>query len=350
MSRRALIIVNYFTADLTRTAVATARASSEIPLDVIIVDNSVDARELAALRSIPDCRVIAMHANSGYSGGINRGVREVSCEVVILANPDVEFGARCIDRLVAALEVAAVSGPRFHWDRKGEWFLPPVDEGSTIGKLAEILASHSAMLRGIRDRSRIRRRRRFWSSDVPSVRTALSGAVMAMRTSTLRDLGGFDETFELYFEEIDFFRRLLRNGGRAVHVSNAHCRHLYNQSGRIDGSRERKFRESEAKYHAKWGSDWLLTLPAAREPNVEFLVKAPAESSLEVPPNSFLELSPLSNFASAAGWMGDGILARIPAEIIESVRPDPLYLRILDRSSLREIRRYQLVTDTMNGQ
>lgn len=342
MIRHALIIVNYFTAHLTRHAVESAREASRTPLDVILVDNSVDEGELAALREIPRCVVVAMETNRGYAAGINRGMSEVSNDFVVVANPDIAFGPLCIDRLVTALNVAAVTGPRFHWDDGGEWLLPPVDAGSAAGKFGQSFASHSRFLAEMRDRARVRARRRFWETSNPSVQPALSGAVMAMRRSTFHRIGGFDEAFALYFEEIDFFRRLSLEGGRALHVPDAHCRHLYNQSGRLDRMRAEKFTASEARYHSKWGSGWLGRFPS-KPPALKPFVTIAADSQIPLPAHSIVELSPLPSFESAAGLVAERTSVRIPDEILASVSPDPLYLRILDREILRESARYELV-------
>src|SRR5882724_5631981 len=128
MTTRSLLIVNYRSAPLALDAIRTARAASSQPLQVVVVDNSVDPSEVELLHRDADV-VIASPRNLGYAGGINLGRRACDGEVVIVSNPDVRFGEMAIDRLV---EVdAAVAGPALFWDDRHEWMLPPAELHTT---------------------------------------------------------------------------------------------------------------------------------------------------------------------------------------------------------------------------
>ena len=146
-----LLLVNYRSAQLAREAIRTARASSSSPLQVIVVDNSCDEAEAAALRDAADTLLVSTR-NLGYAGGINAGRRAAAGETLVVTNPDVTFGAGAIDRLAGELRDAAVAGPALFWDSAHEWMLPPGDLGTGWEKIDEILAGRSRDWFGQRDR------------------------------------------------------------------------------------------------------------------------------------------------------------------------------------------------------
>ncbi|HEX9492088.1 MAG TPA: glycosyltransferase, partial [Thermoanaerobaculia bacterium] len=78
-----LVVVNYRSAPLAIEAVRTARAATGSPLQVIIVDNSVDANEANALRAHADV-VIVGDKNLGYGAAINRARAKSDGDVMVV--------------------------------------------------------------------------------------------------------------------------------------------------------------------------------------------------------------------------------------------------------------------------
>ena len=113
MTSVSLLVINYRSSALAADAIATARAASSMPLQVIVVDNSVDPAEADALRGSAD-KVVVSPRNAGYAAGINAGRKFCDGDVIVVSNPDVRFGENAIDQLVDAN--AAVAGPALFWD------------------------------------------------------------------------------------------------------------------------------------------------------------------------------------------------------------------------------------------
>lgn len=337
-----LLVVNYRCAALTRDAIRTARAASSAPLQVVIVDNSCDPGEAEALRGIADTLIVS-DRNRGYAGGINLG--RVSCagEALIVTNPDVTFDAMAIDRLVEALERAAVAGPSLSWDEAHRWILPPGDPYTGRSRLDAILAGRLHAWRARRDRRRFLQRVQFWTLETTTPVAMLSGAVMAIRASTFDQLGGFDERFPLYFEETDFMRRVTEHRERIVYVPAARCRHLHNQSAvQIAEEAAERYGQSEKRYLEKWNGPLAAQLLKRLE---RPLSPQPAQStggpvaldgmfdgkldSAEV----VVEASPLASFETAAGYLprpGDGREIDVP----DNAWTAPvIYLRTVVRTS-----------------
>lgn len=328
-----LLLVNYRAAGLAAEAIRSARASCRQPLHVVAVDNSLDDSEARRLREDADLVVVAPR-NSGYAGGINLGRPHCRGEIVIVTNPDVVFAEGAIDHLLAAFagQRVAVAGPALFWDAQHRWLLPPADEGSLLDKAGEALASRSRSWARRRDRARIRRRLSFWSLREVTRVGVVSGAVMAIRLRDFDRAGGFDERFPLYFEEIDFLRRVRRGGGEVVYVPAARCRHIYDQSaGTARAHAVSAFGASEVAYLEKWygraATRVVTSLGRRRGPENP----VPHEPALVVPaPGLVVEASPLPSFATAAGLLSPPPEVDLPPEVWESFRGEAVYLRAVD--------------------
>lgn len=337
--RISLLLVNWHSAEHAVRAIDSARAASVEPLEVVVIDNSVDQQEAGRVRALPADRVVVADSNLGFGAGMNRAAEASSAERIVMANPDVIFRPSAIDLLMRTLESgAAVAGPRFVWDDDARWMLPPADPHTMTSVLSQAISSRSRRLWEPYVRARTQRRVRFWSETGASSTDALSGAVLAMRRSTFESAGGFDERFHLYFEETDLLRRIARKGGRVVHEASSIVRHLYNQSGRRNPERDEIYSRSEMMFHRKWyRTDAHLRL---RRP---VAVPAAGKSGPEVTCEgaAWLEASPDPHFLTAAGCRVESGKASLPPEVIESLHGGRLWLRAI-RADSSELARWEL--------
>jgi len=341
-----LLIVNYRSAALAAGAISSARAASVEPLQVVVVDNSCDAREADALRVHADVLIVSGR-NRGYAGAINDGRRVCTAGTIVISNPDVTFKAGSIDALVAPIDDrTAVTGPALFWDDACEWFLPPADLHTGPEVFAAAVASRSSRLSRIRDRNRILRRIAFWTLQQLTPVNSISGAVMAVSAEAFDAVGGFDERFFLYFEETDFLRRLSEQRRRIVYVPSAKCRHLYNQSASQSSEAPALYASSEQRYLEKWNGPFVArTLSRIRRPPrmppAEDLSGPLDRSDLDV----VIEASPLSSFETAAGCFPRQMRVEIPPEVWRTYRGDSLYLRVVKRDTAEVLATYRRRTD-----
>lgn len=338
MSRLSLVIVNFHSADLTARAIASARATTDETLEIVIVDNSCDTAEADRLRNAGADRVIVSDQNRGYGGGLNDGVAAASGDVLLLANPDLVFHERAIARLLAELsDDVGLTGPRFFWDAGNHFMLPSPERPRPWRKRSEIFAETSASLQPVFDFSRFRRRVTIWTAEEPLDLDVLSGALMAVKRDTFERIGGFDERFRLYFEEIDFMERLVRAGKPLRYVPDAHCQHFYNQSAGASSDSARLFVESEIAFFEKWYGEGVLSSMRRRPARRAVQLPPMAESTtIDVPTDGasyVIELSPLPQFESAAGCLADPGPFEIPPDIIASLRGQRLFCRVIDKES-----------------
>lgn len=334
-----LLVVNFRSVALAETAVRTAREASSQPLQVVIVDNSCDPEEADALRRIAD-QVVVADRNLGYAGGINLGRPSCDSDTIVIANADLIFAPRSIDRLVEALdERTAVAGPALFWDDAHQWHLPPGDLMTAPQKIDQILATRSSEWRAQRDVRRFRQRVAFWSLQQTSPVRMLSGAIMAVRARDFDDVRGFDERFPLYFEETDFLRRIAERRKRIAYVPSSRVRHIYNQSASLTGLAAAHYAESEWKYLEKWNGPWLARALKRLERDLPSVILSASEGT-PAASNIITEASPLASFDTAAGFLGHA--TDVPQEIRASLKDGELYLRHVDRDTARVLATYKI--------
>lgn len=220
-----VVIVNYNSADLTASLVRETAGGAD---EVVVVDNASPQGEPQDLTSIrPDVELVQSGANIGYGAAANLGAARATGDVLIVANPDVSIDAAGLRALAdeAIRPGVGVVAPRFvdpggsllrTAHRKDPGVLTTVHE--LCRPLAALMARiapewHSTLLpAGAHQDSR----------DVHHV----LGALMAIRLSTFRSVGGFDERFFLYREETDLCRRLWLAGWRNRHLATVTATHI----------------------------------------------------------------------------------------------------------------------------
>lgn len=197
-----------------------------VTADVIVVDNgSADGTaDFVAARS--DCRLIRA-ANTGYSGGINRGVGEaVQAEAILVLNPDLRLQANAVPALLAALREPGVG-----------IVAPQVRAPS--GELVRSLRREPTLLRALGlNRTGLPLFSEYVSrpAEYASPRTVdwALGAALLMSRKCWDTLGGWDESYFLYSEETDLALRAGDAGLLVRYQPDAVAVHIGGQSGSSD--------------------------------------------------------------------------------------------------------------------
>jgi hypothetical protein len=211
MADVAAVVGNYEGAAVLPDCLASLAAQTRRPVEVIVVDaSSSDAS--AAVAADAGARVLTA-PNRGLGFLYNRGAEAATAGYVLLLNNDVALEPRVIQLLAAALdadEVRFAADPvQRTWDGAGL-----VHARTTLARgplLHELLPGFRLDLRAPADRV------------VPTI--CANGGAMLVRRRRLLELGGFDETFFLDFEDLDLGWRAWLRGWPSVHVPEAVVRH-----------------------------------------------------------------------------------------------------------------------------
>lgn len=207
-------------------------AAGERPLRVIVVDNQSADGTADVVRGHPDVILVDSGGNLGYAGGINVGMAHAGrCEAVLILNPDLRLTPGAVTALFDTLAA----------DRRIGAAVPRILEPG--GDTHPSLCREPSVTRALGDAlfgSKAWRHRPHWLSEFdyrPSSYTEphdvdwATGAAVLIRAELARELGGWNETFFLYSEETEYFRRIRRAGYRVRYVPTAVVEHRLGGSG-----------------------------------------------------------------------------------------------------------------------
>lgn len=212
----AVVVVNYNAGSyLARCVESVAAAADELTVDLLVVDNaSSDGSADAAAARVPEVRLIGNPTNRGLSAAWNQGAAAVDAPWILFLNPDAEIWHGDLGALVQAGEGrtdVALVGPVIR------------NRDETIYESGRVFpgvlqAVFHAFLGPFAPSNRFTRAYRQTSWDRTDEREVdwVSGAAMLIRRSALEEVGGFDEGFWLYGEELDICTRLRAAGWKVL--------------------------------------------------------------------------------------------------------------------------------------
>lgn len=249
MAELSAVIVTHNSAGVIGACLEAALATCS---EVIVVDNASSDDTVARARAFAGVRVLAQSENLGFAGGVNEGVRRARSETILAMNPDVvllhnpqPLAAACQQRGYAAAAGMLVG-------RDG---LP--QRGFSIRRLptAASLIFEVLGLNRMLPGNPVNRRWRCLDVDLFAAQDVEqpAGAFLAFRHSAWQALGGFDARFHpVWFEDVDFCRRLSLAGWRIRYVPDVRARHDGGDSIRKmpGGERELQWYVSLLKYSA----------------------------------------------------------------------------------------------------
>ncbi len=204
---------------------ATLSHATERPVTVVMADNgSTDGSPEQALERYPNSRLMRMDGNIGYGSAMNRGAAVVApdAEFLIVANPDVQWGPGSIDVLIGAAARwpnAGALGPLIR-NPDGSVYpsarhLPSLVRGGMHAVVGPVWRNNPWTKAYRQEHQEPSERPVGW----------LSGSCLLMRRAAFAEIGGFDERYFMYMEDVDLGDRLGRAGWLNVYVPSAEIMH-----------------------------------------------------------------------------------------------------------------------------
>jgi GT2 family glycosyltransferase len=205
-----VIIVNYRQWQDTWALVRQLRRSPALcegTAEVVVVDNHSPADP--ALRRLWRCPEVSLYRsrhNGGFAAAANRGCRLSLGRWLLLLNPDISVPAGFLDQVLVRADALAEAEPSAgvvgfglrHSDGSRQHSFGPFP--TLLGSLARLL---------------LPRARRKYHATTPAQRCRvpwLTGCCLLLRRDCYEQLGGFDEDFFLYYEDVDLCRRAAAQG------------------------------------------------------------------------------------------------------------------------------------------
>ena len=208
----AVVIVNYNSDDRIRRTISCLEAQTFRDFEVVVFDNASEDASADGLVAVSlPLRIVRSETNIGFAAGNNRAVSMVEAEWIAFLNPDAYPEPDWLSELMAAT--------RRH-------------QGADAFGSTQIDAGDPSRLDGAGDAYHVfgvpYRGHFGWPlSKLPPEGECFApcAAAALYRRRTFLALGGFDETFFCYGEDVDLGFRLRSMGGRAIQVASARVLH-----------------------------------------------------------------------------------------------------------------------------
>ncbi|TFC72415.1 glycosyltransferase family 2 protein [Cryobacterium sp. TMS1-20-1] len=232
----AVVTVSHGSDDVLRPFLASVAAASAQPLRIVVVDNKPLGSEAHAIAAEYGAEYLR-DQNHGYGHGINAGFASLgeTPAWVLVCNPDLVLAPDSIDILRAVGDsdpsIGAV-GPRI-LNADGTTYpsaraLPSIRTGLGHALFANIWTSNPWTRRYLQGtKGEPHRRESGW----------LSGACLLIRGSVFEELNGFDDTYFMYFEDVDLGYRLQKAGYRCIYEPVAAVTHTGAHSTQTESTR-----------------------------------------------------------------------------------------------------------------
>jgi len=228
-----IVVVDHDAGDVLGDCLASM--AGEAVDEVVVVDNGGTIGSAAEVVGAPAeiaarVQLVRTGANLGYGAGVNRGVAATSAEVIVVTNPDVVLRRGAVTALVAAVQgdptvavvgpcIFEISGRRYPSARRfpsstdavghalfGRWW--PTNQWSRRYRMDDL------------------------DPDRPCAVDWVSGACFAVRRQAWEELGGFDESYFMYAEDMDLCFRAGQAGWSVRYEPAAAVTHVQGVSTR----------------------------------------------------------------------------------------------------------------------
>ncbi|MEO6595015.1 MAG: glycosyltransferase family 2 protein [Planctomycetota bacterium] len=210
--RVTVVIVNWNGREFLAACLgAVAAAANAVSVATIVIDNgSTDGSQEFVQREFPGVKFV-QHERNDYTAANNRGIAEAKGDYALLLNTDATLRPGCLRALVAALDAApktAAAAPKIVF---------PDGRICTTG-----IEQREDLYWTDRDGGAPDRGEGGEAQEVLGV----SGCCALFRVSAWREVGGQDEDFHMYYEDVDLALRLREAGWRSLYVPSAVCEHI----------------------------------------------------------------------------------------------------------------------------
>lgn len=245
-----VVIVNWNGGALLRRCLESIyRNEGEIELEVLVVDNNSSDGSPSMVRDrFPQVQLIRNEANLGFAQAANQGIRRSRANCVFVSNPDIEVKPNSLERMLDLLDerrgVGAVGGKLLNPDgtvqMRGYY--------NQFPSPGQVLMNYTALGRVL---SSLLKDRVDWDKRGPVDQSP--GGCTLFRRKALENVGGFDEDFFLWFEDVDLCYRLRKGGWDIYYLPSCEFVHYGGKSiGLLEKEeRERLFFASMFRYFRK---------------------------------------------------------------------------------------------------
>lgn len=212
-----VIIVNFNTGKLLAECIASIKKNPNV--EVIVVDNGSTDDSAAAVGKF---QIISNKTNVGFAKAANQGIRKARGEYILLLNPDTKVKQGAIAEMLTFAQNTPDAGV------VGAQLVNP--DGSVQPSVFHFPTIFGAI-------------KEFWlgqkgtytkyipTGSEPAVVDSLVGAAFLITPQACKRVGLLNERFWMYFEDLDYCRRVYRAGLKVCYLPSAQVVHYHGISG-----------------------------------------------------------------------------------------------------------------------
>jgi GT2 family glycosyltransferase len=256
------VVVNHNGRRHLRRCLESLEALHDSVGEVVVVDNaSQDGSAELVRQRFNDYRLLALDRQIGFGAANNRGAEIATGDSLLLLNSDAWIEAADLRKLAAALdsrpELGLVAPQLFYPDGRLQFVWAP-----DVGVLGEAVQKLRNPFES----------RRWNHRQLPTLLRRLLGAgfctaaCVLIRRIAYVEVGGFDEEFFLYFEDVDLCRRLRQSGWAITVVPDSAAYHVKGGSAGADAAEQ--YRRARIRYYRKHRPAWERRLIRWRQGSV----------------------------------------------------------------------------------
>ena len=241
-TKLSFIIVTWNTAEITKKCVETI--NKYIPhQEIIVVDNGSQDNTVSLLSKYKNVKIIENHANLGFAKANNIGLKSVTSEYVVFMNSDIELLDANILNMIDFLKNnpdIGIIGPKF---------LNPdlTPQGSVFPPQTALNAFKEFWLN----------KPNAFSKYVPENQNPIqvsyiSGGCLAVNKHFFESIGGWNEKYYFYFEDMDLCRKVNQIGKQVYFYPGCQIIHRHGASGKNLAPQKDQWRRlipSSKKFH-----------------------------------------------------------------------------------------------------
>lgn len=257
-----IVIVSWNVAELLAKCLDSILSS---PIDmsrieIIVVDSASSDKTVSILREkYPQVKLLAQSENVGFTRGNNIGFAASTGRTIFMLNPDTELLGDALPQLLNYLDSHAdvgIVGPHT-LNSDGSY-----QSSRRCFPSKSLAFFESTFLQGLAPKTMLND---FYLSESPEDAVLevgwMQGSALLVRREIYEKLGGLDESFVMYFEELDWCKRAADAAWKLVYLGTARIIHHGGKSTEQIGAKKHiYFQESKIRYYRKHHGAVFATL------------------------------------------------------------------------------------------
>ena len=301
-----VVIISYNTRELTLACLASLKAQTSLPHDIIVVDNaSSDGSAIAIKARYPDITVIKSQENLGFALAHDLAVPEAKSDFLVFLNPDTVVLEGALDRLFEFAKERPEAGI---WGGNTVFADHSLNPTACYAKMSVwSIACRLLGLNGICRKSSLFNPEFFggWDHGTERQVDIVTGCLLMIRRDLWNRLGGFDTAFSLYGEDADLCLRAIEIGAKPRVTPKAEIIHYGGASQKIPADKIIRVYRAKlaliarhfAEGHRDFGQFLFRLIPLSRSISYRLLYSLPGGDCFEDKARTWTEV-----WARRAEW------------------------------------------------